>query len=75
MIKTNKKKHEKKVEKIKEKLKLLQSEYPDINFLDGNLLRVIDIHRELVKELIYAEVDVTACTEQRYKCSNCICKK
>ena len=73
-MKTNLKKHEAKVKKIQQKLEKLQSEYPNLNFFDGNLLRVIDEHRKYAKLLIYSQVDVQGCKEQRFKCSDCICR-
>lgn len=73
-MKTNIKKHEAKIKRIKVKLSELEKEYPNINFYDGNLLRVIDEHRKYVKQLIYSQVDETACKEQKFKCSNCICR-
>ena len=73
-MKTNLKKHQAKVKKIQQKLEKLQSEYPNINFFDGNLLRVIDEHRKYAKQLIYSQVDVKGCQEQKFKCSDCICR-
>ena len=73
-MKTNIKKHEAKTKRIKAKLLELQKEYPEINFYDGNLLRVVDSHRKLAIELIYSQVDERACKEQKFKCSNCICR-
>jgi hypothetical protein len=71
---TNLKKYEKKAKTIELKLAKIQVEYPDFNFRDGALIRAIDKHRELTKELIYANVNATGCREKNFKCENCICE-
>lgn len=73
-MKTNIKKHEAKIKRIKAKLLELQKEYPNIDFYDGNLLRVVDSHRKLAIELIYSQVNANGCKEQKFKCTDCICR-
>jgi hypothetical protein len=73
-MKTNQKKHEAKAKRLQQKMNVLQQQNPDIDFFDGHLLSVIDEHRKLVKELVYAMTDATGCEEQKFKCSNCICR-
>ena len=73
-MKTNIKKHEAKIKRIKAKLLELQKEYPNIDFYDGNLLTVVDSHRKLAIELIYSQVNANGCKEQKFKCTDCICR-
>lgn len=74
-VKTNQKKHEAKIKRLTDKLEAIEKQYPKIDFRNMDLIRAIDNHRSLTKGLIFAKVDLTACTEQKFKCEGCVCKK
>ena len=73
-MKTNLKKHLEKQKRIQKKIDEIQKRNPDFDFKNLPLMNDIDKHRELVKELIYTNVDIKGCQEQKFKCSDCICR-
>lgn len=73
-MKTNEKKYLQKKKRIEQKLAKIEQKNPGFNFKDLPLINDIDEHRKLTKQLIFTNVDIIGCKEQKFKCENCICK-
>jgi len=73
-MRTNLKNHEAKIKRLEKKIDEIVKRNPTINFYDLPMLNDLDNHRKLVKELVVTKADATGCREQRFKCSNCICR-
>lgn len=74
MIQTNIKKHDAKIKRLEKKIAEIVKRNPTINFYDLPMLNDLDTHRKLTKELVIAKVDAKGCRDQKFKCSDCICR-
>lgn len=73
-MKTLEKAHVKKIKKLQDSIALIEQKYPGINFTNMAFLNEVDNHRAMTKKLIYTQVDLKGCQEQKFKCEGCICR-